>query len=167
MATPVTTVRPRRAADLPGAVAALVSVHASDGYPVEGVSDPAAWLRPRGEVAAFVAEADGRVAGHAAVVADPGTAGQAVLVRLFVVREARGMRLGEELVRSAEAYAREHGLRLVLDVLTKDTAAIRLYERLGWSRTGAGLHAYGAGLRADVLHYAAPGAEGQRLPRQS
>jgi hypothetical protein len=51
-------------------------------------------------------------------------------------RPARNQALGELLVRTAMAYGLRHHRRLVLDVMVKDTAAIRLYDRLGWLRTG-------------------------------
>lgn len=156
MTTP--PVRARKAEDLPDATAALVSVHATDGYPVEGVGDPVAWLEPEGLLSAYVARSGGRVVGHVAVMAQPGAPGYAVLARLFVVREARGLRLGEALVRAAETYAAGADLRLTLDVLLKDTAAIRLYDRLGWTRTGALRHTFGEGRHVDGWRYAAPGA---------
>ncbi|WP_343244709.1 GNAT family N-acetyltransferase [Streptomyces sp. SID11385] len=147
------TVRPRIAEDLPGAAAALVRVHASDGYPVEGVADPVGWLRPEGLVGAWVAVVDGAVVGHVAVVE---AGGPLVLVRLFVVREARRDGAGKALVRAAEAFARERGRGLELEVLGKDRAAMRLYERLGWRRGGDLVHEFGDGERAMGARYVAP-----------
>ena len=46
---------------------------------------------------------------------------------------------------SAHAAARDVGRRLVLDVMSKDTAAIALYERLGWTRIGDTEHPDGHG----------------------
>ena len=80
----------------------------------------------------------------------------AVLGRLFVLHEARGHALGERLVRTARDHAHEHGRRLVLDVMTKDTAAIRLYERLGWQRIGTTQHTYGHGRAIDAYCYVSP-----------
>jgi len=37
-------VRERTLADIPAAAAALVEVHRTDGYPVEGVADPIRWV---------------------------------------------------------------------------------------------------------------------------
>jgi ribosomal protein S18 acetylase RimI-like enzyme len=79
-----------------------------------------------------------------------------VLARLFVLREARGRALGEQLTRTAMEFARHQGLRLVLDVMAKDTAAIRLYERLGWTRTGDTTHRYGDGLRTAAVCHVSP-----------
>ncbi|MEU6439308.1 GNAT family N-acetyltransferase [Streptomyces sp. NPDC047046] len=147
------TVRPRLPEDLPSAGAALVRVHASDGYPVEGVADPVGWLLPEGLAAAWVAVVDGEVAGHVAVVE---AGGALVLVRLFVVREVRRGGAGEALVRAAEGFARERGRGLELEVLGKDRAAMRLYERLGWRRGGELVHEFGAGERAAGARYLAP-----------
>ncbi|PJE96943.1 GNAT family N-acetyltransferase [Streptomyces carminius] len=163
-------IRPFAEADLPGAAAALVEVHATDGCPVEGVADPEAWLRSESVSASWVAEADDQVVGHVAVMSPNGEdavalwarqSGEApedvaVLGRLFVIKNARRRALGEELTRTATAYAQARGLRLVLDVMTKDTAAIRLYERLGWRRIGETTHHYGDGRQTGALCYAAP-----------
>ncbi|MFD6991356.1 GNAT family N-acetyltransferase [Streptomyces sp. NPDC059943] len=155
--------------DIPGAAAALVEVHATDGYPVEGVSDPEEWIRPSGVIQAWVAETD-RVVGHVAISRAQGedavTLWQAesgedearigVLARLFVVREARKNAVGEKLMRAAMGYAQEHRLRLVLDVMTKDSAAIRLYERLGWKLIGEASHGYGNGQQIPAVCYVWP-----------
>ncbi|MEU5163517.1 GNAT family N-acetyltransferase [Streptomyces sp. NPDC020875] len=163
-------VRPFEEDDLPGAASALVEVHRSDGYPVEGVEDPRAWVRSDGVVAAWVAEAEGRIVGHVAVMRPQGEdavsiwieqsgddlSGIAVLARLFVVQFARKYALGRTLTEAAMAYGRDHGLRLVLDVMSKDTAAIRLYERLGWRKIGETAHTFGSGQTITALCYVAP-----------
>lgn len=48
-------IRPFEDTDLPGAAAALTEVHATDGYPVEGVALPEAWLRSDDVLASWVA----------------------------------------------------------------------------------------------------------------
>lgn len=169
---PDTVVRPRTNEDLAPAAAALVRVHHLDGYPVEGVSDPIAWLTPDGLVEAWVAELDGRVVGHAALVtatdsddaarlwsAHSGTPVSEILVlaRLFVDPDARGHKLGEDLTRAIMNAAARRGRPLVLDVMTKDTAAIRLYERLGWRRIGTVTHTFGDGHETPAVCYVAPG----------
>ncbi|WP_328581432.1 GNAT family N-acetyltransferase [Streptomyces sp. NBC_00370] len=150
-------VRPITDDDVTGAAKALVEVHATDGYPVEGVEDPEAWVRPSGVVQAWVAVADDRVVGHVAITRPQGEDAVAlwrersaeddesigVLARLFVVREARKRATGEALMRAAMDYAADHSMRLALDVMTKDSAAIRLYERLGWQNIGEATHHYG------------------------
>lgn len=52
------TIRSRRDEDLPDLAAALVRVHALDGYPVEGVADPEAWLRHPNELQSWIAAED-------------------------------------------------------------------------------------------------------------
>lgn len=160
-------VRPRTTADIQQAAAVLVAVHTSDGYPVEGVEDPEQWLCPEGTLGAWVALADGRVIGHAVVARPAGEdavgiwaersgeseEGIGVLARLFVLREARKRSAGELLVRAAEDFALSRGMRLVLDVMVKDAAAIRLYERLGWREIGRVVHRFGAADAVDALAF--------------
>lgn len=171
MTEPQATIRERRADDLEAAARALVAVHSMDGYPVEGVSDPATWLQPPTLLRAWVAELAGDVVGHVLVSSptsgddavriwrehNPGAVdGLAVLGRLFITPEARGRRLGERLVRMASAYADDRDLRLLLDVMEKDTAAIRLYELLGWEHIGEALHRFGEDQQIRALCYLAP-----------
>lgn len=168
MSNPI--VRTMQEADLPGAVAALVEVHATDGYPVEGVREPTEWVSSPAVVQAWVAESGERIVGHVAVMRPRGEdavtlwraqsgdeeAPIGVLGRLYVVREARGRAVGERLVRTALGYARQHGMRLVLDVMTKDVGAIRLYERMGWRTTGGAVHRYGDGRQIAAVCYVSP-----------
>lgn len=170
-----TIVRPRRAADLDTAARVLVEVHAHDGYPVEGVADPLAWLQPRSLICAWVAELKGEVVGHVALSAP--TAGDhavqllreltsrddrelAVLGRLFVRPAARRRSIGEALVRTTMDDAARRGLELVLDVMSKDAAAIRLDERLGWQRIGTATHTVGHGRQIEALCYRVPSRAG-------
>lgn len=141
------SIRPRTENDLPACAAALREVHAKDGYPVEGVDDALGWLTPPGLSAAWVAELGGEVVGHA-LVSEPhdeeavrlwkekSNQSVYVLARLFVTPVARGHHLGKKLTEAAMQWAQERGHRLVLDVMEKDQAAIRLYEDLGWSYLG-------------------------------
>lgn len=166
----VPVVRAIEDADIPGAVAALVEVHATDGYPVEGVARPREWITSSAVVQAWVAEVDRRIVGHVAVMRPQGEDAVAlwctqssdderrigVLARLYVVREARGRAAGESLMRAAMAYARQRELRLVLDVMAKDTGAIRLYERLGWQPIGEATHRYGDGHQTAAVCYVSP-----------
>ncbi|MFC9751984.1 GNAT family N-acetyltransferase [Streptomyces sp. NPDC056921] len=161
------SIRPRIASDILEAAAGLKEVHKSDGYPVEGVEHPTEWLTPSGLLGAWVAEAAGRVVGHVALTEptdeeavalwadlNGGDAGRiGVLARLFVLPEMRGRAIGERLTRTVQAYASSAGLRLVLDVMTKDSAAIQLYERLGWRRIGRIDHKFGNGRKVDALAY--------------
>ena len=56
------------------------------------------------------------------------------------------------------SYGREHDLRLVLDVMAKDAAAMRLYERLGWRKIGETTHHFGNGESIPAVCYVAPDA---------
>lgn len=143
--------------DLSGVVAALARVHATDGYPVEGVERPETWISSPSVEKAWVAVMQDMVVGHVALMSaesedanrlwresSPGDEKEVkALARLFVLREARSRRIGERLVKAVMGFASERGIRLVLDVMLKDAAAIRLYERLGWSRIGLADHHYG------------------------
>ncbi|WP_435974984.1 GNAT family N-acetyltransferase [Streptomyces sp. Qhu_M48] len=165
-------VRPFEASDLAGAAAALIAVHASDGYPVEGVADPEGWIQSASVLAAWVGEMRGEIVGHVSVMRPQGVDAAtmwmeqsgddeehvAVLARLFVVQDARKHALGERLMRAATAWAQEHGIRLVLDVMTKDASAIRLYQRLGWVKIGEATHSFGDDQRIDAVCFAAPDA---------
>jgi acetyl esterase/lipase/GNAT superfamily N-acetyltransferase len=60
------------------------------------------------------------------------------LISMWVAPEARGRGIGAALVREVLAWARGRGLRrLLLDVGAHNGAARRLYERLGFTATGA------------------------------
>ncbi|MBD0740455.1 GNAT family N-acetyltransferase [Streptomyces sp. CBMA29] len=168
MTSPV--VRTLQAVDIPGAAAALVEVHATDGYPVEGVRQPEDWINSPAVDHAWVAEIGRRIVGHVAVMRPQGEDAVAlwqrqrgtedirvgVLARLYVTRAARGNAVGEALMRAAMAYAQQRTMRLVLDVMTKDTAAIRLYERLGWHPIGQATHHYGDNQRIAAVCYVSP-----------
>jgi GNAT superfamily N-acetyltransferase len=166
-------VRERRDEDLAACAEILTLVHATDGYPVEGVADPVAWLSPPAMSHAWIAVLDGRVAGHVTISSagqdddaaellrhhteHTGHTGEiATLGRLFVHPDARGHHLGRRLVTTATDHARHHHLRLVLDVITKDTNALHLYENLGWHLLGTTTHHYGHRQHAPARCYTAP-----------
>lgn len=171
-------IRPRRLCDIPGAAKALVEVHATDGYPVEGVADPEGWLRSNDLIEAWVAERDGRIVGHVAIFRPSGedavdlyqrqfngsVEDVAVLARLFVVREACRNAVGERLLKAATQHAADSGKRLVLDVMTKDQAAIRLYKRLGWQPFGSADHRYGEGHQTSALCFVSPAVDVRPQP---
>ncbi|MDX3518422.1 GNAT family N-acetyltransferase [Streptomyces scabiei] len=140
-------VRCRVEGDLDGCAGVLAEVHRRDGYPVDWPERPGAWLSPPALLAAWVAELDGRIAGHVGLArsgagdAAPGLWSErtgvdvgrtAVISRLFVAPSARGRGHGAALLARAGAEARRRGLHPVLDVVASDTAAAALYERLGW-----------------------------------
>lgn len=125
----------------------LAEVHARDGYPVNWPDQPCEWLSLGPSLGSWVAELDGLLVGHVCLsrAGDgdlapglwsrrEGTARSttAVVGRLFVAPRARGHRIGAALLDRAVEEARHRGLHPVLDVVTSDTAAADLYERLGW-----------------------------------
>lgn len=141
------SVRQRSDRDLGDCVRVLAEVHERDGYPVNWPDLPDAWLTPPSLIASWVAELDGRVAGHVGLSrSDAGDAAPglwsartgvsvdatAVVNRLFVAPSARGHGIGALLMAQAVEHAQNHGLHPVLDVVASDTAAAALYERLGW-----------------------------------
>lgn len=164
-------IRPRTDADLESAGAALVDVHRTDGYPVEGVADPVAWLEPAGLITSWVAELDGEIVGHVAVSepqpgddavrlwleqSDDRIEDLAVIGRLFVTSAARRRSIGEQLAKAVATDQTLRGRRLVLDVMDKDQDAIRLYERLGLKKIGVATHRFGEGETITAYCYVVP-----------
>ena len=143
-------IRPRRDADLPGCADLVREVHAADRYPRYLPADIAGFLAPPDPYGCWVADANGEVLGHVALVPRglPATLqvaadalGQphdhlAVVARLLVSPRARGQGAGRMLLAAATAEAASRGLRPVLDVDTDLAAAIALYESQGWTRAG-------------------------------
>lgn len=166
-----THVRPTTPADFDELAAVLVDVHREDGYPVEGVDTPRAWIELQEPIGQWTALLEGRQVGHVALVrpaqddgaprmladqqgVDPD--GIAVIARLFVGPRARSRGLAQQLLETAEQQARSAKLRLVLDVMAKDVAAINLYERNGWQVLGSFIHEYGHGLSREALALVGP-----------
>lgn len=163
------TIRPRREEDLPALAAALVRVHALDGYPVEGVADPEGWLRHIHEIRSWTAVEGDQPIGQvtltratseddAARVWRDHTSGDvdrlAIPVRLFVDPDHRGNGAGRLLMEAAFEFARTRGLDVAFDVMLKDQAAIRLYERLGAQRIANLTHQYGDGFTEPAAVFA-------------
>ncbi len=143
-------IRPRDAQDLPACVRLLRAVHLHSGYPYVWPADPAGWLTPEGLTGAWIAEdADGRVAGHAALCGGE-------VNRLYVAPEARGRGLGGRLLRRVTNEAAAGGLRPVLAVNATDAAAIALYERRGWRLVRTERQDWGGPEPVTVRHYEAP-----------
>jgi len=160
-------VRPRRPVDLPRCIEVLGEVHRLDRYPMQWPADPAAWLQPPGLAAAWVAEQDGQVVGHIALVNSGdgmppnGVAAAALPIaeisRLFVAPQARGGGLARALLDAVTAQTGHEGRRLVLEVVD-DAAAVAFYERLGWRQvtTRPANWTTSQGRRPLVRRYAAP-----------
>lgn len=166
-------IRPTVPADLDDLADALIQVHSTDGYPVEGVADPQAWLHLPAALGQWTALLDGTPVGHVGMTrpahgdAAPTMLAEregaprddiAVLVRLFVAPAARGQGLAGHLVDKVERHARSLHLRLTLNVMQKDQSAISLYKWRGWSILGKFDHAHGAESRTVAIAMVAPSA---------
>lgn len=164
-------VRPREPRDLDVLGHVLVRVHDQDGYPVEGVADPVAWLAPPREIAAWTALVDGEPVGQASLTKagpddDAAKIWQqhtrqninnlAIPVRLFVDPAHRQHGAASLLLRTIREYAVKHGLVLAFDVMLKDQSAIRLYEALGCIRIGTFDHVHSDGQHEPAAVYVAP-----------
>jgi GNAT superfamily N-acetyltransferase len=165
------TIRPRREGDLSDLAAVLVRVHALDGYPVEGVADPEGWLRHPNELQSWTAVRDDTPIGQVTLArGEPNddaasawhehTGGDvdrlAIPARLFVDPDHRGSGAGRLLMEAALDFARALGFAVALDVMLKDRAAIKLYERLGAKRISDVTHQYGDGLTEVGAVYVVP-----------
>ncbi|WP_050487074.1 GNAT family N-acetyltransferase [Streptomyces sp. CNS654] len=164
-------VRWREGSDLDACVQVLADVHECDGYPEEWPERPGEWLARPSLCAAWVAELDGKIVGHVGLTRGgaedraPGLWSRrtgvpiektAVISRLFVSPAARGHGAGALLMERATWEARLRGLHPVLDVLTSDTSAVALYERLGWTWLATVDQRWGPDRTVAVHCYAAP-----------
>lgn len=171
MAGQAVHVRRRNEDDLGELAQILVRVHAVDGYPVEGVVNPAAWLTPGTELASWTAEYDGKIIGQitlaqatedddAARVWQDATGGSidelTIPVRLFVDPDFRELGAGRDLMLAAGAYAATHVRPIAFDVMLKDERAIKLYENLGCRRLGTITHQHSGGCAEPAAVYVAP-----------
>jgi GNAT superfamily N-acetyltransferase len=141
-------IRPKRPSDEAACVRLLLQSHRADAYPRYWPKDPAAFIAPSYETAAWVAEHGDALVGHVAVhsaldhptlpAAQRATGlppqALAVVARLIVAPTARRHGLGEELLARASKHARLCGQRAVLDVTRDASGPIAMYESLGWSR---------------------------------
>jgi GNAT superfamily N-acetyltransferase len=136
-------IRIRAAADLTACVAVLRRVHEASGYPSNWPADPGGWITPRDMLAAWVAEHDGRIAGHVTLVRGlrlecllraTGCAPDELggVARLYVDPASRRLGLARALLDAATAAAITRGLLPVLDVVDDSGPAIALYEQAGW-----------------------------------
>ncbi|MFD0969893.1 GNAT family N-acetyltransferase [Plantactinospora endophytica] len=87
--------------------------------------------------AAFVAEVDGRVVGHAGGQAAHGQPGVSVVFAVYLSPDWRGSGLLAALVDAVAAWSRAAGRpELMLEVVVGNDRAVRAYERLGFVDTG-------------------------------
>lgn len=165
------TVRERHVDDLPALADVLIRVHSQDGYPVEGVANPFAWLDhphalhnwtalvddvPVGQVTLTNASFDDEAGATWVAHTGGSVTDLAIIVRLFVDPDRRVMGAGRSLIEAALTYGTRIGRSVALDVMKKDQAAIRLYERLGGRRLGEVTHHYGDGLAEPAVVFDFP-----------
>jgi RimJ/RimL family protein N-acetyltransferase len=95
-------------------------------------------IRRSPHAAVLVAENSGRIVGRLSIARDPHPASRHVAdVGLMVAQEFRRRGAGRALMQAAESWAREAGVwKLELHVFPHNTAAISLYESLGYAREG-------------------------------
>jgi ribosomal protein S18 acetylase RimI-like enzyme len=165
-------IRPRLDADVPACVEGLRLVHDADRYPMRWPADPAAFVTAPSTLAAWVAEDDGAIVGHALLRSGAGhddavrwsaatgrpDRGHGLVARVWVVPGAQGRGLGRALLETASAEARRLDLWPVLDVMVHDATAVALYERLGWRRVAERDFVFSDGTRAPMYCYVAPAA---------
>lgn len=85
----------------------------------------------------LIAEVDGRPVGMAGGFRPDPESGDRQFFGLWIEPEVRGTGLGESLVEAVSAWAGEVGARrLMLWVTEINTPAVKLYERLGFERSG-------------------------------
>lgn len=143
-------IRPRTDDDLDDCVGILRAVHERSGYPVNWPSDPAGWLAGG---RAWVADADGHVAGHVAVIRD----GDSALVeRLFVDPAHSGEGVGRALLRHGQREARGLSDDVFLDVVAAPDAANGLYRSEGWIELGRRSVDWGRDATTELVRYRAP-----------
>jgi GNAT superfamily N-acetyltransferase len=144
-------VRPRSSGDVGACVALGDLVQRHDGYPVNLSTDVATFLITPDALAAWVAEVDGEVVGHVALhshtlpdLMDRATTALGcaadelgVVARLLVDPDHRHAGVGRALLERAAHEARQRQRHPILDVSSRFTTAIALYERCGWRRCGS------------------------------
>lgn len=169
------TIRPRAERDLAECGSLLREVHEADGYPVHLPDDPESFVVVPDALGAWVALAAGAVVGHVLLrpAANPKmmalaseTTGHpesrlAVVGRLFVAPAARRLGVGRALLARAASEARALGRQPVLDVVSKGTSAIALYEREGWTKAGTIEVTFSSGETVSELVFVGP-SDGSR-----
>ena len=105
------------------------------------------------DVATWIAEEDGKIAGFSIADFGSGTDGLfAYIQTIEVLPEMRGRGIGNELLRRIEESAREKGARAIwLHVESRNAGAIRLYELHGYVCEGRQENYYARG-RAGLVY---------------
>ncbi len=133
-------IRPATQADVPQIVKLIDEVWAEYGCVLNTDIEEQYLLTPaeyfHGKNGEFwVVEADGKIVATCAVQMNDKTTAE--LKSLYVHKDARKRGLGFQLAEMAIAYARDKGaIEVILWSDTRFEAAHRLYERLGFKKTG-------------------------------
>jgi GNAT superfamily N-acetyltransferase len=145
----VVVVRRRTEADLEVLGQLTARVRAADDYPTYLPDDDyRRFLKRPAQLAAWVAELDGRICGHVALnpgaspavmraLHDAGIVGDVgVVARLLVDPDARRRGVARDLLQTARAEAVAQQRAPVLDVVESAQAAIALYRSAVWVEVG-------------------------------
>lgn len=125
-----------------GDIAALARLMGELGYPTtaEQMAARMSVIAARSDIATFVAELDGAVAGMIGVSVSPSlyrTDMAGAITALVVMPEARGHGIAPALIEAGERWLRDHGCEKVsVQPSNSRTGAHRFYERLGYQHTG-------------------------------
>ena len=167
--------RERTEADLAGCEQLARAVRERDGYPHYLPGDLTEFVAVPDAYGAWVAEQDGRIAGHIALLPHTASGPMAlasaatgqpasrlgVVSRLLVAPAARRDGVGRRLLEQSWQQAVSRGLWPVLDVAADLTGAIRLYESCGWVRAGAVTVTFRDGNSLDEYVYLGPPPPGR------
>jgi GNAT superfamily N-acetyltransferase len=143
--------RPRRESDLDECEHLARVVHAVDGYPPRCADGLRLFVSAGDALGAWVAVSESGIVGHVALQPKSSGAVMALgsnatgrppdqlgmVARLFVSPTERRIGIGSSLLALAAGAGRARGLWPILDVAAHFDAAIRLYERAGWSCAGS------------------------------
>ena len=144
---PKVRIRRRRPHDL-AACRRLLGLVAMEGdYPLPKPASLRDWVSDREIMDAWIAEREGEVLGHLALIQVGSDAVSAMrwrevtgrpvtelvgISRFFVRSSARGHGIGSSLLQSAVTEARDRGLLPVAEMMSPSREGVRLYEKQGW-----------------------------------
>lgn len=164
------SIRRRTEEDIDGCVSLLQHIQDTDGYP-QGVVNLREFLTKDYIEDAWIAESNGKIIGHIStgqpsedLAVDlwkkrhPGDNAVAVLSRLFIDSNYRNKGISDKLVEAAVSFNASKGMRLLLWVVVANEAAIRLYDRLGWTRFGSMTYTYEDGRTMQAICFASHSA---------
>jgi hypothetical protein len=119
------------------------------GYPTRWPADPADWLSPADAAASWIADEAGTVLGHIMVRRTGPDAAE--IAGCSCRRRLRGVAWPRRCRPGRGSGPPSRGITLTLQVTTGQHAAITLYERTGWRRTGT-VHGWTTPAGEDYLH---------------